>query len=368
MVQIDIMEAVRRVVRGRWWLLLCLVAGMVIGAGVAMLLPKVYSAQVVFLPPAGSEASIQAVSVFSSRDPSDLYLGMLGSRSVTDDVIRQAGLLAVYKTQSMEAARRQLQRQVIVSVSKNTLITVRVDTHDPFLSATIAESYLNALYSLNGQMAASASSHREEFFHGQLQKEKSDLERAQQELKALQEKTGVVSPVGETEAGLLATSRLQTQIGDAQAKLAALRLSSTEDNPQVQQARAEIGTLQAELRRQQDKGNHTPGTGIAKSGNLPELLMQYANKSRELKYNEALYDSLTLQYQKARLAAIDPGPQLQIVDHSIVPERKSGPPRTLITLGCGFAGFLLGLAKLLFAGPVKSFFRKLNAPAPTPAS
>ena len=75
-------------------------------------------------------------------------------------------------------------------------------------------------------------------------------------------------------------------------------------------------------------------------------------KEREVKLRESVYNALVGQYEKARLAASDPGPQLQVVDHAVVPERKSGPPRTLIVVGGVFLGLIFGVAWLLFGSIV----------------
>jgi len=81
--------------------------------------------------------------------------------------------------------------------------------------------------------------------------------------------------------------------------------------------------------------------------------MEIVRKMRDVKLNETLYDTLTAQYEKARIESLDPGPQFQIVDRAIVPEQKAGPPRRLIVLGAIVLGFLAGVVWVLVAKPVK---------------
>ena len=356
-VTISLIETVRRIVAGRWLLLLCSVAGLLLGVGLALSTPPWYRAEAMFLPPEtpdlGSSTSPTAAMLLK-QDPTDIYLGLLASRSVADDVIDHVGLMKSFHAQLRTDARAALGGVSKFTVSKNQLISVQVKMGDPVLAAAVANAYLDALYRLNGQMVSSSSSHREQFFEGQLAEQKEILARAETELKTTQERTGIVSPEGEAQAGLSATSQLQADIAAAQTRLAGLRAGATEQNPQVIEARSQLAELQGLLAQvQASSGVRRPGAGIASTRELPGLTLEYARKLRELKLRESIYNGLTQQYERARLAAIDPGPQLQIVDRAIVAERKSGPSRRLYVAGGGAMGFFAGLAYLMLSGPLR---------------
>ena len=213
-------------------------------------------------------------------------------------------------------------------------------------------------------MIESASSHRRAFFEAQLAVQKDALAAAEVELKNSQERSGLVSPAGEAAAGISATASLQAQVNAAEARLAELEVGGTEQNPEVVQARTLVGELRAQLARQQaDSAAH--GAGIASNKRLPGLALEYAQKEREVKLREAVYDSLVQQYEKARLSSIDPGPQLQVVDRAVEPEHKAGPNRRLIA-GAGLVlGLVAGLAWLLLVDPIQ---RAMAALRSTPAS
>ena len=153
---LNLMHIVARVVRDRTTIALWGIAGLVVSLGIALLLPKTYQAEAVFQPPAAPE-TLQASALFQREDPSDRYLGMLASRTVSDSVIDQVHLKGVYHVRYYADARARLEAQSRFSVSKNTLISIAVVTTDPKLSANIANAYLDALYQLTGSMSASAS-------------------------------------------------------------------------------------------------------------------------------------------------------------------------------------------------------------------
>lgn len=351
-VEWNLVDAVHRVMRGRKTLLTCTVAGLVLGVAIAWLWPHWYEAQAVFLPPETQQTTTPTAASLQllKQDPSDMYLGMLGSRSVADDVIDRVGLMKVYHARTRLAARSALTSNSKFLVSKNSLISVTTTAREPKLAAEIANAYLEALYSLNGTMVASASDHRRAFFEEQLESEKNALSAAELDLKEVEEATGIVLPEGEAQAGLRATAELQARIGAAQMRLSGLEVGATAQNPRVIQARAELAELKAQLLRQQANPKaKSPGDGLASSAELPGMTLQYMRKLRDVKLREAVYDSLTQQYEKARIASLDPGPQFQIVDRAVIPEQKAGPPRKWIVLGGIVLGFLAGLGYLLFA-------------------
>lgn len=358
-VTISVVDVVRRIERGRWLILFSTLAGLLLGVGLALITRPWYQAEAIFLPPetpdlGASSSTSPTAALLMKQDPTDIYLGLLGSRSVADDVIDHTGLMNSFHSKLRTDARVSLAGVSKFTVSKNQLISVQVKMADPVLAAAVANAYLDALYRLNGQMVSSSSSHREAFFEEQLAEQKDVLAKAETELKTTQERIGIVSPEGEAQAGILATSQLQAQIGEAQTRLAGLRVGATEQNPQVIEARTQLAELQGLLAQvQASSGGRKPGAGIASTRELPGLSLEYARKLRELKLRESIYNGLTQQYERARLAAIDPGPQLQIVDRAIVAERKSGPSRRLYVVGGFVAGLILSLGYLLLAAPVR---------------
>jgi tyrosine-protein kinase Etk/Wzc len=358
--ELDLMHLVVRLMRGYRLVIGLALAAFLISVPVALLLKKSYTSRAVFLPPVNLE-SAQSASLFARQDPTDLYLGMLASRSVADSVIDEAHLMDVYHAHLRSEAVNVLAAQSKFAVEKDALISVNITTDDPNLSAQIGNAYLNALYKLNGQMSASASMHRREFFEAQLANEKESLAQAELSMKQMEERNGTVLPEGEAQAGVSATAHLQADIQSAEARLSSLLTGSTEQNPQVVALRAEIGEMRAQQERQ--ASSRTPGSGLPSSARMPGVMLDYLRASRDLKERETLYDSLTQQYEKARLASLDPGPQLQVVDHALVPEHKSGPPRTLIVAGSTVAGAILGLLIVFLTDPLRIFFARYTAAA-----
>lgn len=360
-VTISLVETVHKLVSSRRLMMLASLAGLLLGVIVYLLTPAYFVAEASFLPPQQQQQSpLSALSaVFQAQSQvgtSDTYLALLQSRSVSDDVVDQLHLMQRFQTKSRVGARGQLNRMSKFKLSKNELITVTIKSKDPGLSSDIANAFLEALYRQNGLMVTSASSHREQFFRGQLQQQKEEVETAESDLRQTQEKTGLVLPEGEATAGIAATAQLQQQINLAETRLSGLLAGATEQNPEVVEARQELGTLRAALARQQAAAGHK-ANGLPSASQLPALAMENLRRQRELKLQETLYASLTEQYERARLSSVDPGPQLQIVDRAVRPEFKAGPNALLYAVGGALLGFFLAFGGLLLSGSVSRFLR-----------
>ena len=359
-VPIDLLATVRRIYRAKLLLACTTLAGLLIGLALALHAKPFYVASAVFLPPRSTDSlASSAGGLFGSTDNSDIYLGLLASRTLAEDIIEHLDLMQVYHVQLHVDAEKALAGASSFAETKNSLITVAVKAESPQLAADIANAYLDALYRLNGQMQESGSMHRREFLEQQVDDQRKAMLEAETDLKRTQESTGVTLPAGEAQAALSNTSSLQSQIDSAQARLAGLRTGATDNNPEVIAARNEINQLQAELAQQESAGS---SQGIAGNRKVPELSLLLAQKTREVALRDGVYQALVQQYERARLSAIDPGAQLQIVDRAVPPERKAGPARKQYLV----YGFLLGLmAGLLFLfgyAPSRRFVRILRQP------
>lgn len=57
---------------------------------------------------------------------------------------------------------------------------------------------------------------------------------------------------------------------------------------------------------------------------------------------------LAKQYEAARLDEAKSAPIIQVIDRAVPPDKKNGPPRTLLTLGIGLLAFFLAGAWVFF--------------------
>ena len=136
---------------------------------------------------------------------------------------------------------------------------------------------------------------------------------------------------------------------------------ATAQNPQVVRLGSEIAELKGQLSRLENSNTKgSLGDVMVPISKVPELTLEYVRRDREVKYNEALYELLLRQYESAKLDESRTAPLVQIVDTAVVPDTKSGPPRTLLVLLAMFAGGVLGIAWVTLP---HMWERKMQSPA-----
>jgi tyrosine-protein kinase Etk/Wzc len=318
----------------------------------AFVLPARYTSAVSFLPSnfnsGGSAASAVAGQLALlgggdllgiGKNSADTYAGILKSRSVAHELVEKFSLMQVYKVKKESLAEKALGSDTAVSVDlKSSILTVAVTARTPELARDLAAGYMKALQNTNGRLALTEASQRRLFFTEQLAKEKDDLENAEAELQKTQEHSGLIAPAGQTDAEIRTISQIQAQIATRRVDLAALRQSSTNQNAEVIRLQAEIDGLQREL-GEMERGGAQQATISIPTARVPALQLDYLRRAREVKYHEALFETLSKQLEAARLDEAREAPLLQVLDPPSLPDTKSSPKRLLICL----VGFALGL-------------------------
>jgi uncharacterized protein involved in exopolysaccharide biosynthesis len=331
---------------------------MLLSAGVALLIPPAYTAEAVILPPQpeqssqllmmGSPASLAGMGGLGStlaggllRNPAELYIGILKSRTIADALIARFRLQQVYRSNSQTGARKALARHTDIETGKDYLITIRVEDHDRARASAIANAYVDELHHQNSRLALTSAAQRRLFFEQQLVGEKNALADAEIAVKKMQQSSGLVFPSGQSEALLRSIASIQAQIAAREVQLQGMRMYATPGNAQLQVLETTLAGLRQQLRQLE------AGSGdelVVPARKMPETGLEYLRKMRDFHYHETLFELLAKQYEAARIDEAKEAPLIQVVDSAVAPDRKSWPPRTLIVL----AGGLLALAGTSF--------------------
>jgi uncharacterized protein involved in exopolysaccharide biosynthesis len=374
---IDFVALFRKLRRGKRTIFRVSLGFFAIATLVAFVLPFRYTSTVSFIPPNLNNNSSMAsalagqLSAFGGGDllggiknPGDLYAGILKSRSIAGELVKRFDLMHVYRVKKESQAEKELASNTDVTLDiKSSIVTVDVTAKSPALAHDLANAYMDALRETNGRLALSQSSQRRLFFGQQLAKEKDDLEDAEVELKKTEEQSGLILPAGQTEVEITTIAQTQAQIAVREVQLAALRDSSTEQNPEVIRLRSEITDLQGQLSRLQ-KGSGSKSTATIPTSKVPELQLDYVRKEREVKYHEALFDMLSKQYEGARLDEARDAPLLQMLDPASYPDTKSAPKRSYYMLGGLVFGFFASCVWVLTRDRIRAL-RVFLAPSET---
>jgi tyrosine-protein kinase Etk/Wzc len=307
--------------------------------------PPQYEATAVILPKQTTGGANSLSMLFSGRGSEDLYTGLLRSRSVTDNVIRELGLAK--PGQSWSAQRNALQGALTVIVAPDGLLRIMARSTDAQMAMKIANAYLDALHQQQQTMAMSQSVLNRQFYEAQLDQEKKALIAAEDNLEQAQKRSGIVAAGSQASAGLGRIESAQGQITSLQVQLAALLQSETEDNPQVKVLRSQIAQLQVQ-ERQMEAGGQTAAGAAIPAGRMPEANLEFERLDREVKFHEGLLSSLSSQFQNARLVEASSVDAFQVVDYAIVPESKSYPPRKVWIIFSFLFAIAMGAVGIIF--------------------
>jgi tyrosine-protein kinase Etk/Wzc len=361
-----LIDLVQMLFRNRGFLWKMSLAGVLCGSAIALMMDTIYTATATIMPPQAPQSSLSSLmgqlgslSALGGgassllKNPADMYVGILQSRTVADAAIEQFHLKEHWHAKTMVAARKELDSHAQFESAKDGLIQISVKEHDPKIASDLANFFVDALYRMNSTLAISEASQRRLFFEKQLDEERIALAKAEDTLKATQQKTGLITVTGQTELAIRNIAQTRAEISARQVELQSIRTYASEDNPEVARVQGEIRTLQGQLSRLEDSQSHfAPGDTEIATSQIPAGGLEYTRELREVKYHDTLLDLLSRQYEAARIDEAKSAPIIQVVDRAVSPDQKSGPPRTLIILGCTIASFLFGFAWLFLRGHV----------------
>lgn len=326
----------------------------VIGGAISFALPNVYKSNVKLLPPQQAQTGASALlsqlggaagmlaGATGLKNPSDLYIGMLKSRTVADKLVEKFNLKKNYDVQSMEKARAILEANSNIVAGKDGLITIDVEDEDQKLVAPLANAYVSELISLTKTLAVTEASQRRVFFERQLEQSKDNLAKAEMALKRGLDTHGVISVDADSRAYVETVSQLRAQISAKEIQLSSMKAFVTNNNPEYKRVQGELVSLRGELSKLENGRSVLQSEASGKPVNQTGL--ENIKILRDVKYYQMLYELLAKQYELARLEEAKDSALIQVLDPAAEPERKFKPKRMVLILLSIILGFIAAVA------------------------
>ncbi len=290
---------------------------------VALLLPKEYVSGARIMPPeqGGNTAAMLAAlvgkgsagglaglagSLLGAKNNGALFVALLHSGTVSGHLIDRFDLQRVYhKRYREDTAKRLSHLTKITEDPKSGVITIVVKDETRERARDLAQGYLDELNNLVAKVNTSSAHREREFIEQRLNTVQAELQRAQLELSDFSSKNTTYGP----------------------------------QNVRVRAAEARNAILQRELQRANGQSSMDPdGKDVDATHpypalrQLPQLAVRWANLYRNVRIHETVFDLLSEEYETARIEEVKSIPTVSVIDVPALPERKSGPHRTLIVL------------------------------------
>jgi len=325
----------------------------VVAAGISLLMPNIYTGTTKILPPQQNQSAAAAMlsqlggqlgglgglagGALGIKNPNDLYIGMLKSRTVADNLISRFELRKLYETKTSDDTRKALESNARMTSGRDGIIVIEFDDKEPKRAATIANAYVEELYKLTQTLAVTEASQRRLFFERQLDQTRKNLANAEAAARQGLEKGGLVVIDAQGRGMVETTARLRGQIAVKEIRISAMRAFATGQNPDLKQAQHELDAMKQELAKSEGVvGGRENAASPGKTDGMENLRLL-----RDVKYFETVYELLAKQYEIARIDEARDASLIQVLDKAVEPERKSKPTRRLIVILTALvAGFL----------------------------
>ena len=351
------LPALRLLWQRRRFLVKCAATGLVVATILAFVIPKEYKSTVQLMPPdspavasagwmamaagAAMPPALASVAngVLGNRSPNAVFLGILNSRTVQDDLIDRFDLRREYRLKRYMDARKKLaQRTSFDDDRKTGNLSITVMDHDPQRARDLAAGYVGELDKLVAKVSTSSARRERMFLEERLKSIKEELDASSRELSQFSSRNATFDPPSAQAKSMLdAAGKLQGELTAAESELRGLETIYSNDNVRVRSLRARTEELRRQLRKLSGTGSE--GGGDLSSGELypsvrklPLLAAAYSELYRRAKVRETMFEILTRQYEAAKVQEAKEIPTVKVLDLPDVPEKKSYPPRLLIML------------------------------------
>jgi len=347
----------------------------------ACLWPKSYTSSASIMPPGNNSMGAAMFAALAGRGSGGLsglgslagsflginnstaiYVELLRSGTINGEIVDRFGLQKVYHKRYRVDTLKALARHVrIQDDKKSDVITIVVEDHDPQRARDMASAYLEGLNSLLNQTSTSSARQERIFVERRLVQARHDLEQAQLALSEFSSTHGTIDLKEQARAEVASGATLQAQILVEESNITSMRQVYGDDNIRLRAAEARAAALRTQLKRitgssapladgSTDAADDTVAPPLRQ---LPRLAVPFADRYREVQVQEKLFELLTEQFEMARISEAKDVPVLKVIDSPAVAEKKSFPPRALMTLGLWLGVMLLVCFGLLLTEHVR---------------
>jgi uncharacterized protein involved in exopolysaccharide biosynthesis len=355
---------------------------LVVSLAIAFSIPKEYQATTSIMPPDEQSSSAMMLAALSSHlgslgalgnlagglgghSSSDLFISLLRSSTVSGDLIDRFNLQHVYHNRyRVDTAKHLAHLTKITEDKKSGVITIEVVDKDRERARELAQGYLDELNQLVTRTNTSAAHRERVFIEQRLHSVQADLEDAEMNLSRFSSNNTAIDIKEQTRAMVDAGARVQAELIVEQSGLESLKQIYGDGNVRVRESEARIASLQSQLESMTGSSNSSSGgelhdvatnaTDSSDKSNLypplrqlPRLGVPYADLSRRVRVQEAVYELLTQQYETSRIQEAKDIPAVNVIDPPGLPEKKYSPHRLWITLALTFFSFAFASSMIL---------------------
>jgi uncharacterized protein involved in exopolysaccharide biosynthesis len=363
------------IVKWRKFLFINFIIVSIIAVGVSFMLPHWYVGKVTILPPIEEEDGLGISSMLSGLPIGGLGLGaasfeaniviaILQSRTLLEDVALKFNLQERFKTEDIEKTLKEMGERVDYKLHEEGTITISTKVKTSYfptkekidearlLSRDLVDYTTSKLDSINKKIRRTKAANNRSYIEKRYFQNIADLEQAEEDMRAFQEKYGALAVPEQTIATIEALATIQAQQVAKEVELGILESYLDPSHAQVKQVKTEIKAFKSKL----DEFNrgfdaeHPDGEMkvLLPLDGIPELGVQYARLYREIEMQALILEFITPQYEQAKIQESKDTPTVQILDEAKVPIKRIKPKRAYFVIFMNVLMFMLGVIFIIF--------------------
>ncbi|MCC6966550.1 MAG: hypothetical protein IT391_09750 [Nitrospira sp.] len=373
----DVLVARRKIIAG------CFLMGTALTLAISLLLPKIYESTSSVLPQLESKEGGMLSALLSSpaaggmaqnlglglpglpTTPTDVFVSILKSRLMADEVINKFDLMNRYHENTMVDTRKELEDHLRITVTKEKVVKVSVEDEDPQVAADMANFYVANLDRLNRTVTVSKAGQNRVFLERRLGETMESMAKAEEALRDFQAKNKTVAVEAQAKVMIEAAAMIQGQITAQEVQMQVMGGYLSPDNPDLARIRSNVDELKKQLATM---GSGKDAKGILSSDRLhpamvavPDLALQFGRLFRQVKVQETIFTLLTSQHEQAKIAEARDTPTVQVLDPAIPADKRTRPRVLLNTVVAGVLALVIGTFTAFFLD-YRARVRRMSTP------
>ncbi len=359
----------------RHWrfLLVCFLAGAVVSALIALLMPNQFRATATFLPPQKQSGLFDNVASGLSTTLRSFgfsrmatggsgvysYLAILESRQMGERIVAAFDLKKVYDVSSgsMERTLKILAENTEFTIEEEGQITVSVWDADAKRAADMANAFVQYLNEINTDLSAREARANRQFIEQQYNATLAAVRSIEDSFVVFQKRTKIFSLPDQSKAALTAAAGASAQLLYQQVAVAVAEKMYGSDDADVRLAQEKL----KEMRKTVGEMSASTGFGdlLPAMKDMPKEGMEYMRLYRDYEIYSKFLAMLMPMYQQAKVDENRQALAVVTLDRAVVPERKDRPKRSIIVAVSALSLLVLGLL-FLFVRERLYFYRSAH--------
>lgn len=350
----------------------------IIAFTIAMLLPKSYKAEVVFMPQNKGGSGLLSIiggsmgadviggSFLSKRQ----YSALLSSRELRERLIEKFDLIKKYKNENKpnptDFTLKDLKDNVIITEAEEgglgitdvISISIQVIDKEPEVAAEMANYLYRLLEEKVTELNSIEYSNVMQFMDDQVEECKTKLDSARIIKKQFQLDNHVYSIPEQLSMVIQSYAMAKSEFLAIEKEISYLRRIHSNDYSKIKQLQVKKASLQGTLHKLENSEKNDIFLGLTMSIDLQH---KYVDLSRDVETYEQLLSLLEQQYEQARIKSLKDYSTFYLIDKARTPEYKFKPKRAIVILLIVFS-YMTILLSFIF---IRDYYNNLTTVDPS---